>query len=52
MKTVCDKCPAGYRCPSTTTNTQIACQTGYYAIGGKFSCTACPPGSYCLDATG
>ena len=47
----CTKCPPGYRCPSTTSNTEIECADGTYSKGGQQDCTPCPAGYACPSKT-
>ena len=46
----CATCPAGYMCPTGTTNPQ-ACTSGYYSPRGDSNCTLCPAGYFC-DVSG
>lgn len=42
-KTSCDPCPAGFKCTDPT-KPPVACNSGYYSLGGTSQCTICPEG--------
>jgi len=40
-KTSCDVCPPGFKCTDPT-KSPVACDSGYYSLGGASQCTICP----------